>query len=172
MATDFVEKDNLVFPGGEPALSTESRAELANSAFIIVTQAFCPNGHDLVAIEGPTFDGFPGITIKVRGQGEDGLITLSPMHGDGRKESTAEFADGQRYDLVCPVCDVALPKFARCDCGEGRLHAIDLVPSGKGEIVAICDVAGCRRSRVADGLEVLAVFVQPGDPDYSSHDDE
>lgn len=172
MASDFVEKDNLVYPSGEPALSTESRAELANGAFIIVTQAFCPNGHDLVAYEGPTFDGFPGISIKVRGHGHEGVIALSPMHGDGRKQGTEGFDHGRRYDLLCPVCDTPLPKFARCDCGEGRLHAIDLVASGDGEIIAICDVAGCRRSRVADGLEVLAIFVQPGDPDYSSRDDE
>ena len=172
MTSDFVEKDNLVYPGGEPALSTESRAELANGAFIIVTQAFCPNGHDLVAIEGPTFDGFPGITIKVKGHGQEGHVTLSPMHGDGRKQTDIDFDEGKRFDLCCPTCGAPLPKFARCDCGQGRLHAIDLVASGDGEIVAICDVAGCRRSRVADGLELLAVFVQPGDPDYSSVDGE
>lgn len=158
MASKYVDTDSLVFPKGAPALSHESGAELRDGAFIIIAQAFCPNGHDLVSVPGPLFDGFPGISVRIRGVGFDDVVTLSSMHGDDRKEGAEGLADGTRYTLSCPVCDVELPSIGRCDCGTGELHSFDLVPKGNGEIAAVCDVAGCRRSRVADGLEVLAVF--------------
>ncbi len=158
MGSKYVDSDSLVFPKGAPALSHESGAELRDDAYIIVAQAFCPAGHDLVAYPGPLFDGFPGISIRIRCEGVEEVITLSPMHGDDRKAGAEDVADGTRYTLCCPICDVELPSIGRCDCRMGELHSVDLVPKGHGEIAALCDVAGCRRSRVADGLEVLAVF--------------
>ena len=158
MASKYVDKDSLVFPKGTPALSHESGAELLDDAFIIVAQAFCPNGHDLVAFPGPLFDGFPGISVRVRGDGIDQVVTLSPMHGDGRKHGGADIPSGMRCDLRCPICDAGLPSIGRCDCQAGELHTVNLVPKGHGEIVALCDVWGCRRSQVADGLEILALF--------------
>lgn len=148
----------MVFPQGEPALSVESGAALADGSFIIVTQAFCPKGHDLVAYPGPTFDGFPGISIHVVAGGVDEIVTLSPMHGDDRRQGSEAFEPGTQCQLSCPVCGEGLPSFGDCDCGKGRLHAIELVRKGGGEVVALCDVAECHRSRVAEGLDVLALF--------------
>jgi len=158
MASKHVKTDSLVFPKGTPSLSHESGAEIQDGAFIIVAQAFCPNGHDLIAHPGPLFDGFPGISVRVRGEGIDEVVTLSPLHGDGRKSGGEEIPTGVRCSLSCPTCDTVLPTIGRCDCQAGELHMVDLVPQGGGEIVALCDVAGCRRSRVADGLEILALF--------------
>jgi hypothetical protein len=158
MTSGFVDRSKLVFPQGEPVLSVESGAALADGSFIIVTQAFCPQGHDLVAYPGGSFDGFPGISVRVSGEGLDAVVSVSPMHGDVRRVGGEECVDGTRYELACPVCDERLPVFAECDCGTGRLRSIDLVRGGGGEVVALCDVAGCRRSRVAEGLEVLALF--------------
>lgn len=158
MASKHVETDSLVFPKGTPELSHESGAEIKDGAFIIVTQAFCPQGHDLVAVPGPLFDGFPGLSVRVRGDGVDEVVTLSPMHGDDRKEGGETIPAGTRCSMSCPVCDTELPSIGRCDCQAGELHAVDLVPRGSGEIAALCDVAGCRRSHVADGLEILALF--------------
>lgn len=158
MASKHVDTDSLVFPKGTPSLSHESGAEIPDGAFIIVAQAFCPRGHDLVAVPGPLFDGFPGISVRVQGVGIDEVVTLSPMHGDGRKEGGETIAAGTRCSMSCPVCDVELPSIGRCDCQAGELHSVDLVSKGGGEIAALCDVAGCRRSRVADGLEILALF--------------
>ena len=158
MSSGFVDRSKLVYPQGEPALSVESGAALADGSFIIVTQAFCPQGHDLVAYPGPNFDGFPGISIRIAGNGTDEIVTLSPMHGDSRAEGGEPFEAGQQYRLSCPICDEELPSFGDCDCGTGRLHAIELVRKGGGEVVALCNVAGCHRSRVAEGLDVLALF--------------
>jgi len=158
MGSRFVDTDSLVFPTGEPMLSAESGAALCDGAFIIVTQAFCPAGHDLVAFPGPLFDGFPGISVRVKVGDGGGIVTLSPMHGDERKEGGEVLVDGERCELFCPVCDEALPVIGPCDCGSGMLHSVNLVPRGDGEIAAICDLAGCRRSRVANGLDVLAAF--------------
>ncbi len=157
MASEHVDKSRLKYPHGTPEFSDESGVEFRDGAFVIVSQAYCPNGHDLVAHEGASFDGFPGITLRVVGDDADGLLTLSPMHGDSRTEGVA-VTPGQRYALRCPVCGVDLPVFARCDCGTGLLRTLSLVGHDEGEIVTICDVAGCHRSRVAHGLDVLAVF--------------
>lgn len=161
MTDGVVDRDKLSFPHGRPSLSDESGATMADDAFVFITQAFCPAGHDLVAHGGPLFHGFPGPTLRLAGEGigEGGeLLTLSPMHGDSGKEGAEGVVWGSRYRLACPVCDVELAVIGPCDCGLGELHAMDLVPGGGGEIAAVCDVAGCRRSRLVDGLEVLAVF--------------
>jgi len=158
MGSRFVNTDGLVFPTGEPMLSAESGAQLRDGAFIIVTQAFCPAGHDLIAYPGPLFDGFPGISVRVKVNRAEGLVTLSPMHGDARRQGDDVLVEGERCEVLCPVCDVALPELAPCDCGQGMLRSLDLVPRGGGEIAAICDRVGCHRSRVANGLDVLAVF--------------
>lgn len=158
MNSDFVDKDSLLFPHGKPTLSNESGAELKDGAFIILTQAFCHNGHDLLDQGGPLFDGFPGVSLRVVGEEADGIITLSPMHGDERREGV-DVVSGRQYKLMCPECDEELPVFAPCDCAQGgQLRSIDLVPEGNGETAAICDVAGCRRSRIAQGVDILAVF--------------
>jgi hypothetical protein len=161
MGSGVVDRDKLSFPQGKPTLSGESGATVADDAFVFITQAFCPEGHDLVAYAGPLFHGFPGPTLRLAGPGiagDDDLLTLSPMHGDSGKEGAEEVVWGDRYRLGCPVCDVELTSIGPCDCGLGELHALDLLPRGGGEIAAVCDVAGCRRSRLVDGLEVLAVF--------------
>ncbi len=158
MNSDFVDKDSLLFPQGKPTLSAESGAELKDGAFIIITQAFCPKGHSLLDTDGPLFDGFPGITLHVQGEDATGTITISPMHGDDRREGV-DVVDGSQYKLTCPECGEELPVFAPCDCAQGgQLRSIELVPGGIGETAAICDVAGCRRSRIAQGLDILAVF--------------
>ncbi len=158
MTSGFVDRSKLVFPKGEPALSVESGAALADGSFIIVTQAFCPQGHDLVAYPGASFDGFPGISIRVVNGDASEVISLSPMHGDARRVGGEAIGPGDRCALTCPVCSEELPVFATCDCGVGELRSIDLVRKGGGEVVALCDVAGCHRSKVAEGLDVLALF--------------
>ncbi len=158
MDSKIVDRDLLEFPTGEFSLSEESLAVVADDAFIFVAQAFCPNGHDLVAFPGPLFHGFPGLSLQIVGEGVDDVLTLSPMHGDEAKEGAEAVVAGRRYELRCPLCREELTAIGPCDCGEGQLHAMDLVAGGEGEIAAICDVAGCRRSRLMDGLEVIAVF--------------
>ena len=158
MASQLVDRNKLVYPQGEPALSVESGAAMADGAFIIVTQAFCPNGHDLVAFPGGMFDGFPGISVRIVADDVDEVVTISPMHGDARRLGGDAVATGTRCAMACPVCDEEIPAFGRCDCGKGELRAIDLVRKGGGEVVALCNAAGCHRSRVAEGLDVLALF--------------
>ena len=158
MGSRFIDRDSLVFPQGAPSLSEESGAALCDGAFIIVAQAFCPNGHDLIAYPGALFDGFPGISVRVKADEIDEVVVLSPMHGDERKRGGEDIPRGTSCVLSCPICEAELPTIGPCDCGEGNLHSVDLVPRAGGEIAAVCDVAGCRRSRVADGLDVLAAF--------------
>jgi hypothetical protein len=136
---------------------------------VVVTRLFCPKGHNVVGT-GPTrFDGFDGIGLWVSDGKKEGLVELSPIHGDASKAGP-EFRKGTRLSVKCPVCRLELPVLARCSCAsKGELRK--LFTSEKlddAHAVALCDVWGCTRSRVIDGNEILSEWlagrIDPTDP--------
>jgi hypothetical protein len=107
---------------------------------------------------GPTaFEGFPGIALWVGDGKTQGLVELSPIHGDGSKAGP-DFPRGAHLRLECPVCRSELPFLAHCSCSEGgSLRKLFLTPKlDDAYLVGLCDVWGCTRSRVVDGDEILS----------------
>ena len=97
---------------------------------IVVTQAYGPRGDNLVGISDVTFDGQPAVTIKVRAGGREGLVHLSPIHGDGRKAGFVDIPAGTRCELVCPVSGQPLDVAGEVEDGSGaRYCALYLTPS-------------------------------------------
>jgi hypothetical protein len=142
--------------------SAESRIEAsATGSYILVTHAFCPRGHDVVAAEGLTFNGFPGITVRVRGGERSGDVTLSPLHGDHRRGGEVDFADGTLLEVTCPECATPLPRMGECGCVPGS-HWVALYTTARleaGSAILICDAWGCRRSKLIDQAELLREYV-------------
>lgn len=133
---------------------------------ILVTQAFCPNGHNVVCRPEPSFAGHPGIALHVAAAGWDGEIVLSPFHGDSRLVGmNEEVPRGTRSRLSCPICGVPLPVQTRCGCRwGGELVALSLRRDRQeGEMIMLCDVYGCHNSRVLDSLQVLSDFADRED---------
>lgn len=133
----------------------------APDVYVIVTQLYCPNGHNLVDQAGNRFDGFGGIQLLVDDGSIEGVVELSPFHGDSTKFGP-QFARGTRLSIRCPECKAELPQLAKCSCaGEGKLRKLFLTPQLEDDnLVAVCDVWGCPLSRVIDGNEILSEILE------------
>lgn len=137
--------------------------EVVPGVTIVITQAFCPNGHNLVRQNTDAlFDGYPGICLYLEAAGWEGEVTLSPIHGDHSKVGMpASIPEGTRCIVRCPVCEAELPRITDCGCAHGGdLVGIYLRPSlAPGDVVGVCNILGCYRSRVMDQFELLSEFV-------------
>ena len=116
----------------------------------------------LIGLGDVTFDGQPAVTLLVRANGKEGLVHLSPFHGDRRKEGFVDIAPGTRCELVCPVSKVPLPKVGAVDDGSGAdYYAIYLTPACTEEaMVAISDLWGHYASRIVDDSEVISYWAR------------
>ena len=158
MDRNEINTNELTIHGEDP--SNEARIMVEEDVYIIVTQAFCPNGHNLVGVGPHKFDGYPGIAVKVV-EGENvGLVEMSPFHGDRSKFGDG-FTDGAKVKVLCPVCDSELPVLGKCNCEDGELRIIYLTPKLKEtHMIAVCDKWGCYLSRVIDDNELFSEFTE------------
>ena len=147
-----------------PVAPDESSIAPVEGVTIVITQAFCPNGHNLVRSDTDAlFDGYPGICLYIEAGGWSGEVTLSPIHGDHSKIGMIrEVDEGTKCVIRCPDCEVELPRMAGCGCEHGGdLVGLYLRPGlQEGDVVGICNVLGCYRSRVMDKFELLSEFVE------------
>ncbi len=131
-----------------------------DDVMIVLTQAFCTTGHNLIR-PGEQFHGFDGIHLWVSDGKTEGLVVVSPIHGDSSKRGPT-FRKGAKLEISCPECHTPLPKLCRCSCGKGgSLRTIYLTPElSEAHQAAVCDVWGCPRSRVIDAHEILSEFIE------------
>jgi len=163
MAKKDIQQDRLRI-SNNPA--PNSPIKQLDDVVIVVTQAFCPYGHNLIdESSSEMFDGYPGIRLKlVRGE-ESGEVHLSPFHGDGSKKGRVDWEPGTRLEVRCPVCDAPLPRIAKCHCDtgvgqDGDVIKIFLNPGlDDSHIIALCNVWGCRHSRTIDNWQLISEFV-------------
>jgi hypothetical protein len=147
--------------GDEP--SSESNLvfeEHTSDIFVVVTQLFCHNGHNLVTSE-EKFDGFPGISLWLEGAGQEGEVVISPIHGDSTKRGL-EFPKGTKVTIKCPTCREELPELTNCRCTDhAKLRKAFLTPKlTDAHIIAVCDIWGCPLSRVIDSYEMFTEFLE------------
>ena len=144
-----------------PEVSVESGLQTKDDKGIhfILTQAWDGHGNSLIRENRPNFDDFPGVTLWLElPDGQGGEVTLSPIHGDPRKKCFTEIAPGTNCEIFGPKGGKPLKTFGRCSCG-GSYRSIYLTQKGeKGEVVLICNVWGCLRSRIIDSSEILSAI--------------
>ena len=141
-----------------PAVTEDSGLQTKDDdVFVVLTQAFDGYGNSLIRPDNPEFDSFPGVSLWLElPNGRGGVVTLSPIHGDVRRLGMTDVDDGTPCKLHGvkggPQLDEAVP----CGCG-GTYHRIYLSPKrDRGEIVLVCNVWGCYRSRIIDASELLS----------------
>ncbi len=156
---DPVDHTNLRITGRHKAVTGPS-VTVENDVTVIVTQAYGPRGDNLVGIGGVQFDGHPAVTIGLRANGQEGLVHLSPIHGDGRKSKPFEIADGTRCELFCPVSKQPLDLVGEVEDASGaRYYAIYLTSQlSRGSMVMISDVWGHYHSRIIDDFELISAW--------------
>jgi hypothetical protein len=161
--TTPVDETSLKVPDGGPQPSPETKVA-TDGVLAIVTQAFCPKGHNLVEGAPVTFDGHEGIRVLVSDGSAEEEVVLSPIHGDRRKAIMSTFRLGTRLRLMCPVCRNELDVLLPCSCGRGELMSLYLTDAlSEGHVAAVCNVWGCPRSRLIDNWQVISQFVEAGE---------
>jgi hypothetical protein len=141
----------------------ESLQPTADAVTLVVTQAFGPGGHNLAGFSEVTFNGYPAITLMLRTpEGREGLVHLSPIHGDKRKSGFIDIAPGTRCTLLCPVTKRPLDKMGPVDDGSGaEYYALYLTPKlSKGHAVAITDLWDHFHSRIVDDEALISYWAQ------------
>jgi len=162
MPKDHVDRENLEVTGRHsqhPPPNLEV-TEADDGTIIVVTQAFGPDGDNLVGISDVTFDGHPAVTLGVRAGGLEGLVHLSPIHGDPRKQAFTEIADGTRCELFCPVSKKPLARMGDVEDGtDAAYYALYLTPKlSAGSAVMVSDVWGHYHSRIVDDMELISYW--------------
>ena len=159
MSQDHIDKENLTVTGAHRR-SQPPGLRVKGDVIVIITQAFGPKGDNLVGISEVTFEGHPAVTIGVRADGREGLVHLSPIHGDRRKLGFTDIAEGTRCELYCPVSGETLMKMGEVDDGSGAdYYGLFLTERlDEGAVVAISDIWGHYHSRIVDDNELISYW--------------
>ena len=133
---------------------------VTDDVIIVITQAFGPHGDNVVGVSDVEFDGHPAVTLKLRIGDREGLVHLSPIHGDKRKEGFTDIPVGTKVEILCPVCDAPLPELGPVEDGSDAVYRLlYLTPKlDKGASVAISDVWGHYHSRIVDEDELISYW--------------
>ena len=163
MAEDPVDREHLETPGVRKARKRESsNVELRgddDKVQVIVTQAFGPRGDSLMN-EQVRFDGQRSIALLVRAGGQEGMVYLSPIHGDQRK-SGFTVPNGTKCELLCPTSKLPLDRLPDVGDDAGTEYfAIYLTPElSDGAVVGMSNIWGHHHSRVVDHFELISVYL-------------
>ncbi|HEY0191887.1 MAG TPA: hypothetical protein VGC42_12285 [Kofleriaceae bacterium] len=155
---DPVDRRNFTITG-RMSVVTDS-IEAAEGVQIVVTHAFGPCGHNLVGLSDEQFDGHPAVTLGIHAGDNDGLIHLSPIHGDGRKSRSFAITAGTRCELSCGACRQPLDIAGDVGDGSGaRYYALYLSPQlSKGSMLMVSDLWGHHHSRIIDDFELISYW--------------
>jgi len=163
MKKDSVDRKHLRITGrhkavAEPNVAVVDQHADHNGVVIVVTQAFGPDGDNLVGISEVTFDGYPAVTLRVRAGSKEGLVHMSPIHGDNRKTGFTDIAVGTKCELICPVSGKPLPYLGHVEDGSGAgYYAIYLSRQlAAGSTVMVSDTWGHYHSRIIDAFELIS----------------
>lgn len=165
MPKHHVDSQNLQAPNIPE--QNEGNQPITEKVTLVVTQAFGPCGHNLAGYSDVKFNGHPAVSLLLRTpDGREGIVHLSPIHGDKRKVGFTDIAPGTRCTLLCPVTKRPLDKMGPVDDGSGaEYYALYLTPKlSKGHAVAITDVWDHFHSRIVDDEAVISYWAQTHTP--------
>ncbi len=149
---------------GAHVITDESQVTVtkeADEVSIIVTQLFGPSGDNLVGLSGVSFDGYPAFTLLVRAGDREGLVHLSPIHGDTRKTGMDDLPAGTKCELFCPVSKQPLDQVMEVpDNQDTDYYALYLTKQlSRGSHVSISNIWGHYHSRVVDNFELISSWM-------------
>jgi hypothetical protein len=111
----------------------------------VVTEVYCPGGCELIDREN-MINGYPGIRLKFKRPGSEGIFILSAIEGDFEKIIlSGELKDGVKDDLFCPHCGIMLEKLINCGCQpDADMVVLGLTPRiDFNNAITFCNVTGC-----------------------------
>ena len=157
MGYKFNEQGFMVIPDTKQMQLKKELAEVLSDKIVVVRQAFCPNGHNVVQNR-YKFSGFAGIHLKAEINGNKGDLILSPIFGDHSHITIdIDINLGDQPKMTCPICGVELPILKKCEnCESGNMLVLSM--REKFDItdgIAFCDVAGCPSAYILDAEKLI-----------------
>lgn len=139
---------NWLLMGGHQSQKREVIADLDSQDSEVISACYCTNGHSILS-DDLTFQGYPGLLLKLRSKMSEGLLALSPVLGDNdRSFVDFERKAGEVVDICCPTCSEPFPIYNQCPCGA---HLVALFTSQKAQFsqcIGICQRLGCLHSEL------------------------
>lgn len=139
----FNKDGRLIIPLVERKLGIQKADE--DKVRYVVTEAYCPNGCNIVDAEHP-INGVGGLRMKFKRPGAEGEMVLSAIEGDFEKILlSGELEDGVKDELYCPHCGVMFKKLVNCSCRpDADMVVIGLTPKlDLNNAISFCNVTGC-----------------------------
>ncbi|MEI6080023.1 MAG: hypothetical protein WCQ53_05270 [bacterium] len=121
---------------------------LTEDGKLVVTQAYCHNGHDLISSESK-ISGYPSIKLLIideKNKKHD--VYISAVDADHTRKGGDELKKDQVVTVACPVCEEELDNIAPCDCTKGSKFVAIYLNKKRSftSCVGICNSWGCYRS--------------------------
>ena len=138
-------------------------SQIEQGVQIVVSKAFGPQGDNLVGVSDVTFDGFPAVSLLIKTEdGQEGVVHLSPIHGDSRKTGFTDISPGTRLSLYCPVSKEPLERVEDIDdaYGAGYYALYRTEALSRGAMIMVSDIWGHYHSRVIDDFELIAAWAE------------
>ena len=151
----FSKNGKLIIPLRQQKKNTRETNEEKNR--YIVTEAYCPNGCNIIDSE-HKINGVPGLRVKFKRLGMEGELVLSAMGGDFDKIIlSAELEDGLKNELYCPHCGVMFKKLTNCNCkSDADMVVIGLTPKlDFNNAISFCNVTGCSNGTTIKSGDVI-----------------
>ena len=158
MPKEDVDQDKVRISVAPPPNSTLRQVD---EVYILITQAFCPNGHSLIEEGENLFDDHPGVKVILESESGKGEVILSPFQGDATKKGKTDWKSGEKVTMMCPTCKEALPKLASCKCSDdGELMKVYLTADiSDSHVVGVCNIWGCQRSRTINNWQIISEYL-------------
>lgn len=153
----FGKDGRLIIPLNEREQRLRNRKQIENKVRYEVTEAYCPNGCNIIDKEN-LINGFPGLRLKYKREGVEGEFVISAIEGDFDKIILkGELINGVKDELYCPHCGVMFEKLVNCNCSQGaEMVVIGLTPKlNFNEAITFCNVTGCSNGTFIQAGEIL-----------------
>jgi len=130
----------------------------SGNELIVITDCFCPNGHNLVTSRA-RFGDQNGIIIGVGNPDSMGYIALSPFYGDKSRVSIDyDLTEGELLTLFCPFCRIQLPAYAVCECGGVLVVMFTKPEVDYKNLVGICNRVGCKHAEIKNEGQLMTLI--------------
>lgn len=131
--------------------------EQTQEEFELVVNCHCSNGHNLIS-DLATFSGYAGITLKLRNDHQEGLLSLSPIIGDkDRTFFDTEWTRGEIVEICCPTCSTPLPVYNECVCGADLIAMFISDKNDFSNCIGICQRIGCTHSEIKSNSQLRSI---------------
>jgi hypothetical protein len=110
-----------------------------------VTEAYCPNGFNIIDTE-HEINGAPGLRFKYKRPGVEGEFVLSAFQGNCDKVILSGGPEkGMKDEKYCSHCGVMFKKLVSCNCKtDADMVVIGLSPQlDFNNAISFCNVTGC-----------------------------